>query len=65
MLTFFQILGLIIPVSIILGIFMYLCHTCKYPDRTDEDVKQVHVIALFLSLFILGFTLGTIVMGGS
>ena len=66
MLVIFQILGLIIPVGIILGIYMHLCYICNvYPERKNESVPVWQVVIFAFSLFILGFTLGTIVMGGS
>ena len=65
MLVIFQILGLIIPVGIILGIYIHLCYICNvYPKRKNENASVLQIVIFGISIFVLGFTLGTIVMGG-
>lgn len=60
MVTTLQILGLVIPIAYIIGVFGYSFKRCTY-GKGNEPVPTWVALPFFLSLLVLGFTIGTIV----
>ena len=62
--TIFQFLGLFIPIFFLILVWGKCIRECN--DGHGYEPADTWVVVLSgISLFMLGFTLGTIVMGGS
>ena len=58
--TILQILGMLIPMFCLFFIYIHVAIQCS-KGRGDEPASTWEVILLFLSVFIEGFTLGTLI----